>query len=56
LGVGESVLPAKQRRIRRLAARWLSEVTPAAGRARIEIRFDVVLITAGTVDVTEHAF
>jgi putative endonuclease len=56
LGVGESVLPAKQRRIRRLAARWLSEVTPAAGRARIEIRFDVVSITAGTVDVTEHAF
>ena len=27
----ESVLPAKQRRIRRLAARWLSELTPAAG-------------------------
>ena len=27
----ESVLPAKQRRIRRLASRWLSELTPAVG-------------------------
>ena len=28
----ESVLPAKQRRIRRLASRWLAELTPASGR------------------------
>ena len=52
----ESVLPAKQRRIRRLASRWLSELTPAAGRARVEVRFDVVSITSGAVDVIEDAF
>lgn len=52
----ESVLPAKQRRIRRLAARWLSELTPAAGRTRVEIRFDVVGITGGKVEVIENAF
>ncbi len=52
----ESVLPAKQRRIRRLASRWLSELTPAVGRARVVVRFDVVSITSGTVDVIEDAF
>ena len=54
----EAVLPAKQRRIRRLASRWLSELTPAVGRARIEIRFDVVSVsvTAGTIEVIEGAF
>jgi putative endonuclease len=52
----ESVLPAKQRRIRRLAARWLSELTPAVGRARVDVRFDVVGITAGKVEVIEDAF
>jgi putative endonuclease len=52
----ESVLEAKQRRIRRLASRWLSELTPASGRARVEVRFDVVSITAGRVEVIEDAF
>ena len=52
----ESVLPAKQRRIRRLAGRWLSELTPAVGRSRVEARFDVASITAGQVDVIENAF
>ncbi len=52
----ESVLAAKQRRIRRLAARWLSELTPASGRTRVDVRFDVVSITAGTVEVIEDAF
>ena len=52
----ESVLPAKQRRIRRLAARWLAELTPASGRALVDLRFDVVSITAGEVDVIEDAF
>ena len=52
----EAVLPAKQRRIRSLAARWLSELTPAVGRARVEVRFDVVSITAGEVEVIEAAF
>jgi putative endonuclease len=52
----ESVPESKQRRIRRLASRWLSELTPAAGRARVEVRFDVVSITAGQVEVIENAF
>ncbi len=52
----EAVRVPKQRRIRRLAARWLSELTPAAGRARVEVRFDVVSITAGDVEVIEDAF
>ena len=52
----ESVLEAKQRRIRRLASRWLSELTPAAGRTRVDVRFDVVSITAGEVEVIEAAF
>ena len=52
----ESVLEAKQRRIRRLASRWLSEITPASGRDRVEVRFDVVSITGGEIDVIENAF
>jgi len=52
----ESVLAAKQRRIRRLATRWLSELTPASGRSRVEVRFDVVSVMAGRVDVIENAF
>ena len=52
----ESVLEAKQRRIRRLASRWMSEITPASGRTRVEVRFDVVSITAGQIEVIEDAF
>ena len=52
----EAVVPAKQRRIRRLAARWLAELTPASGRALVDLRFDVVAITADEVDVIEDAF
>ncbi len=52
----EAVVAPKQRRIRRLAARWLSELTPASGRARVEVRFDVVSVTGGVVDVIEDAF
>ncbi len=52
----EAVLPAKQRRIRRLASRWLAELTPASGRALVDLRFDVVDITAGDIDVIEDAF
>jgi len=52
----ESVLPAKQHRIRRLASRWLAELTPASGRTLVDLRFDVVDITAGEVDVVEDAF
>ncbi len=52
----EAVLPAKQRRIRRLAERWLNEITPAAARSRVTVRFDVVSITAGRISVIEAAF
>jgi putative endonuclease len=52
----EAVLPAKQRRVRRLASRWLAELTPSSGRALVDLRFDVVSITAGEVDVIEDAF
>jgi putative endonuclease len=52
----EAVLPAKQRRIRRLASRWMAELTPASGRALVDLRFDVVDITAGDMDVIEDAF
>jgi putative endonuclease len=52
----ESVLPATQRRFRRLASRWLSELTPAVGRARVEVRFDVAYCTASEVEVVEDAF
>jgi putative endonuclease len=52
----EAVVPAKQRRIRRLASRWLAELTPASGRALVDLRFDVVSITCGEVDVVEDAF
>ena len=52
----EAVVESKQRRIRRLAERWLQELKPAAGRSLIEIRFDVVSITGGVVEVIEDAF
>jgi putative endonuclease len=48
-----AVTPAKQARIRRLAAVWLAEEAP--GRARL-LRFDVVGILAGELDVIEGAF
>ncbi len=52
----EAVVPAKQRRIRRLASRWLAELTPASGRALVDLRFDVVSITGADVAVVEDAF
>jgi putative endonuclease len=54
----ESVSPAKCRRIRRLAGRWLAE----GGSRRlglggaVEVRFDVASLTAGILEVTEDAF
>jgi putative endonuclease len=54
----ESVSPAKCRRIRRLAGRWLAE-----GGARrmgrggaVDVRFDVASLTAGILEVIEDAF
>jgi putative endonuclease len=52
----EAVVVPKQRRLRRLATRWLSELTPAVGRDRVDVRFDVVSITGGEVEVIENAF
>jgi putative endonuclease len=49
----EAVTARKQARIRRLAARWLREA--ATFRAR-ELRFDVVAILDGQVEVIEGAF
>jgi putative endonuclease len=49
----EAVTRAKQARIRRLAARWLDEAAPSRAR---EIRFDVIAILAGQVQILEGAF
>jgi len=49
----EAVTPAKQARIRRLAARWMAEAGPRRGRA---VRFDVAAVSAGRVEVLEGAF
>ncbi|HEV7721726.1 MAG TPA: YraN family protein [Iamia sp.] len=48
----EAVTPAKQARIRRLAAAWLAEHEVRAA----EIRFDVVAILGGELEVIEAAF
>jgi putative endonuclease len=48
----EAVTPAKQRRIRRLAARWLAEHPDARG----DVRFDVAAVLDGRVEVLEAAF
>ena len=48
----EAVTPAKQARLRRLAARWLAE----APTRRPVVRFDVAGVQDGQVDVCERAF
>lgn len=55
----EAVTGDKQRRLRRLATRWLGEHKPAPGFA--EVRFDVACVTVRTgaepaLDVIEAAF
>ena len=47
-----AVGPAKQQRIRRLAAEWLA----TTGTAGVEVRFDVVAVTGTTIEVIEAAF
>ena len=44
---------AKQRRLRRLAAMWLTEFRPAGV---ITVRFDVAAVVGAHVDVIEGAF
>lgn len=46
----EAITPAKAARLRRLAAAWLAETG-----ARGQVRFDVVAITAGQVEVITDA-
>ncbi len=48
----EAVTPAKQRRIRRLAQRYLAE----SGERAPVLRFDVVAVLGGRVDVIEGCF
>ncbi len=48
----EAVTPAKQRKLRALAAAWLEH---APFRPR-EIRFDVAAVLAGDVEIIEAAF
>lgn len=51
---GLAVGRTKQLRLRRLAARWLAE--GGGGRGHHDVRFDVVSIAGGTVDVYHNAF
>lgn len=48
----EAVTPTKQARIRRLAAAWLAEKNVRAA----DLRFDVVAILDGEIEVLEDAF
>ena len=48
----EAVTPAKQRRLRRLAAAYLRQ----QGRRWAEVRFDVVSVLDGSLEVVEGAF
>ncbi len=48
----EAVVPDKVHRLRRLAAQWLSE----RGQSPEAIRFDVVSVLDGQVEVIEGAF
>ncbi len=48
-----AVTATKQTRIRRLAARWLEQEAPTRAR---RIRFDVVAILGGELEVIEGAF
>jgi putative endonuclease len=50
----EAVTPTKQRRLRRLAARYLAEAAPPG--APRQLRFDVASVLAGEVTVIEAAF
>ena len=52
----EAVNRAKQARIRRLSARWLSANRDRLGRRSWDLRFDVASVMGSEVDVLEAAF
>ena len=49
----EAITRAKQTKVRRLAARWIEEAAPLRPR---EIRFDVVSVLGGDIEILEGAF
>jgi putative endonuclease len=49
----EAVNWEKQRRIRRLAAKWMAQ---SAARPRGDVRFDVASVLRGSIDVAEGCF
>jgi putative endonuclease len=49
----EAVTPAKQKRLRLLAVRWLESSTGSAG---CSLRFDVASVLAGKLEVIQAAF
>jgi putative endonuclease len=52
----EAVTPAKQARLRRLAAEWLRRRGPGLGPRPASLRFDVASIRGGMVEIIEDAF
>jgi len=52
----EAVTPAKQRRLRLLAARYVASVASSGGRPPAAMRFDVAAVTGGAAEVLEAAF
>jgi putative endonuclease len=56
----EAVTPAKQRRLRRLAALFLAEASRAGSGLAVprgaQVRFDVAAVLGGRVEVIEAAF
>ena len=56
-GSGAEAVPlVKQRRLRRLAARWLAQSRATRSGRAVELRFDVASITAGVLEVIPDAF
>lgn len=51
-GPASAVGPAKQRRIRRVAAAWLTDHRPGP----VQLRFDVVTLVGARLEVIEAAF